>query len=98
MEATELNRILELVVNSPIGSYAQSLQHKPLIDKLVGLYNRVAQGARLDALSAKEAALVDAARRGLACISGNTGPAAHADGVVPAGGVPAPEQLAAQEG
>ena len=99
MEAQELSRILELAVNSPIGSYAQSLQHKPLIDKFVRLHNQVAQGARLDALSAKEAALVDAMRRGMACIApGNQGPAAHADGVVPAGVAPSQDMLAAQEG
>ena len=99
MEAQELSRILELVVNSPIGSYAQSLQHKPLIDKFVRLHNQVAQGARLDALSEKEAALVDAMRRGMACIApGNQGPAAHADGIVPAGGVPPAEAFAASEG
>lgn len=99
MEAAKLSRILELAVSAPIGNYVQALQHKPLIDEFVGFVNRVAQGARLDALNAKEAALVDAMRRGMACIApGNQGLAAHADGVIPAGGIPSPELLAAQEG
>jgi hypothetical protein len=94
MEAAELTRVLELAVNAPIGSYADALQHKPIFDKLVKLVN--AQG-RLDVLNKKEAAMVDALRRGMACIApGNTGPAAHADGIVPAGGAIPEEALAAQ--
>lgn len=96
MDTKELSRILELAVNAPIGSYADALQHKPLIDKFVGLLNQVSKGARIDALSEKEAALVDAMRRGMACIApGNTGPAAHAGGIVPAGQTPSPELLSA---
>ena len=99
MVIQELNRVLELTVNSPLGSYADSLRHKPLIDKFVGLCNQVAQGARLDVLNAKEAALVDAMRRGMACIApGNAGPAAHADGIVTPGSTPSEVQLSALEG
>ena len=99
MNKQDLGRILELAVQAPIGSYADALQHKPLIDKFVGLFNRIAEGSRLDVLNAKEAALVDAMRRGMACISpGNAGPAAHADGIVPAGETPSAEVLSAQEG
>jgi hypothetical protein len=96
MQAAEISRILELTVSAPIGSYADALQHKPLIDKFVRLHNQLAQGARFYALSEKEAALVDAMRRGMACIApGNTGPAAHAEGIVPAGQTPSSELLSA---
>ena len=96
MDATELNSILQLAVLAPIGSYADALQARPLFDKFVRLHNMVAQGGRLEVLSAKEAGMVEAMRRGLACISpGNRGPAAHADGIVPAGSVIPEEALAA---
>ena len=99
MDATELNRILQLAVLAPIGSYADALQARPLFDKFVRLHNMVAQGGRLEVLNAKEAALVDAMRRGLASIApGNAGPAAHADGIVSPGSAPSEAQLTALEG
>ena len=99
MDATELNSILQLAVLAPIGSYADALQARPLFDKFVRLHNMVAQGGRLEVLNAKEAALVDAMRRGMACIApGNAGPAAQADGIVTPGSAPSEVQLSALEG
>jgi|HubBroStandDraft_4_1064222.scaffolds.fasta_scaffold267929_2 hypothetical protein len=96
MDAAELGRVLELAANAPLGSYADAAQHKPLFDKLVKLHNAVAAGGQLTVLNAKEAQMVSAMRRGLACIApGNTGPAAHADGIVPAGVTIPEEALAA---
>lgn len=59
ISAAEMKTLLEMVINSPVGSYINALQRQPLVNKLVEAHNGVAAGGRLDVLSPQEAAQVD---------------------------------------
>ena len=58
----EIKTLLEMVINSPVGSYVNALQRQPLVNKFVALHNAVQAGARVDALTPQEAAQVDILR------------------------------------
>jgi hypothetical protein len=82
-----MHTLLEMVINAPVGSYINAIQRQPLVNKFVEIHNQVQQGARIDVLSAAEASAVDVMRFTKAAqnalpLTGNAGPAAHAEGVV----------------
>jgi hypothetical protein len=76
----EMHTLLEMIINSPVGSYINALRRQPLVNKFVELHNAVQKGAILDALSATEAEAVAVLR--VPAPFGNTGPAAQAEGIV----------------
>jgi len=83
----EMHTLLEMVINSPVGSYINAMQRQPLVNKFVELHNRVQAGARIDALDPAEVSAVDVLRvaklaQTAPAQPGNAGPAAHSDGVV----------------
>lgn len=62
LSATDMRNLLEMVINAPVGSYANAMQKQGLVNKFVELHNQAQRGARVDALSASEAATVDKMR------------------------------------
>jgi len=75
-----MHTLLEMVINSPVGSYINAIQRQPLVNKFVELHNAVQQGGCLAVLSPYEANAVATLR--VPVPAGNTGPAAHAEGIV----------------
>lgn len=59
----EVHVLLEMVINAPLGSFANAMQRQPLINKFIDLRNQAHTGARVDALSVEEAIAVDKIRR-----------------------------------
>lgn len=59
ISAAETQVLLEMVINSPVGSYVNAMQRQPLVNKFVSVLNGVKGGGRLDVLAPAEAAAVD---------------------------------------
>ncbi len=80
----EVKTLLEMVINSPVGSYVNAMARQPLVNKLVGVHNDVHAGGRLDVLSAQEAASIDLLRTKAAAPAQNRPgkPARGSEGVV----------------
>jgi hypothetical protein len=66
ISAGEMRALMEMIINTPVGSYVNALTKQPLVNKFVEAHNQVVTGCRLDVLNAAEAAAVDMVRRNAA--------------------------------